>query len=132
MSRMHRLNWKWVASHLAAVVLGIALTFVISFIVSRYRFHEDIKQLQSQIQQDPKDADNWTSLGFTESLAHDDAEALAAFRKAIELDPSNFQAHFGMGAVYEQDGDFPAAQTWYGDALRIAQKGGNSVDALMV
>lgn len=132
MSRMRVVSWKLVTSHLAAVVLGIVLAFAISFIVGRYKHHKDIEQLQSQIQQDPKDADNWTSLGYTESLAHDDTEAMAAFRKAIELDPSNFQAYFGIGTVCEQDGDYAAAQTWYGDALKIAEKGNNSVDILMV
>lgn len=132
MSKMGMVSWKSMASHLAAVVLGIVLAFATSFIVGRYRFHEDIEQFQSQIQQDPKDADNWMSLGYIESGAHDDAEALAAFKKAIELEPSNFQPYFGIGTMYEQDGDYALAQIWYGDALKIAQKGSNSADILMV
>lgn len=124
-------SWKPVASHLAAVVLGIALTFLISFAISRYRFHKEVEEMQSQIQQYPKDVDNWTSLGFTYSLAHEDSEAVTMFKKAIELDPSNFQAYIGMGSVYEQDGEYATAQTWYSGALSIAQKGHNSLDILM-
>ena len=122
---------KAVATHFIAVVFGLGLAFLISFIVSRYRFHQEVGQLQSQIQQFPKDVDNWTSLGYTYSLARYDSEAITAFKKALELDPSSFQAYIGMGTVYDREGNYAAAQTWYSGAVSIAQKGRNSLDILM-
>jgi len=46
-------------------------------------------------------------------------EAAAAYRKAIQLDPSYFDAYFNLGAVSVQSGNVPAGLSAYETALAI-------------
>ena len=44
--------------------------------------------------------------------------ALATFRKVLELDPEDAQAHFNLGEMYYDAGDLPAAERECRAALR--------------
>jgi len=44
-------------------------------------------------------------------------EALADYRKALELDPNCASAHFNLAVTLVQDGDFAEAETHYRQAL---------------
>jgi tetratricopeptide (TPR) repeat protein len=48
---------------------------------------------------DPDDADLWSALAEAQAGAGDDAEALAAYDRAIAVDPDRWIAHFGRGTA---------------------------------
>lgn len=113
---------KMVASHICVFVLGLILGYEIPILNHSYRRSQEINQVQSQIKQDPNNADNWASLGVIRSGTSDTDGAIAAYRKALELDSSNVTAYLGMGNLYYKEGNFEAAEKWYADALQAAQK----------
>src|SRR6185369_2237957 len=45
--------------------------------------------------------------------------ALADYQKALQLDPSIYEAALFSGDVYSQRGDFPNAEVWYQKAIAI-------------
>jgi tetratricopeptide (TPR) repeat protein len=55
---------------------------------------------------------------LTANGSHD--EALALYRKAIEAQPSSFEAHLGAGLVLDLKGQFAAARTHLSKALELA------------
>jgi tetratricopeptide (TPR) repeat protein len=54
------------------------------------------------------------------SARRGDDEAMAAFHRAIELDPSNAQAHAGRAEAYERKGDVERAIADLNEAIRLA------------
>jgi tetratricopeptide (TPR) repeat protein len=111
-----------VVSHMGALSLGLILGYQIPGLHERYRWNKEMHQVQSQIDDDPKNAENWVTLGLLKTHVSDRDGALTAYRKATELDPSNVQAYLGVVGEYYSQGDFAAAEKWGTDALRIAQK----------
>ena len=58
-------------------------------------------------------ADAFHHLGYRLMKSHQYHEALSAFRKTLELDPSHNNTHFNMAACFERLGDFPSALEHY-------------------
>ena len=125
LSKNRIISWKIVASHIGAFALGLILGYQIPTFNHSYQLSKEMDQIQSQIKQDPNNADNWSSLGVIKSRTSDTGGATTAYRKALELDSSNVTAYVGMGNLYYQDGNFEVAEKWYADALRAAQKHNN-------
>ncbi len=46
-------------------------------------------------------------------------EAIAAYRRALEINPAMADAHCNLGALMQQQGDLEAAQNCYREALRL-------------
>ncbi|HTP52074.1 MAG TPA: tetratricopeptide repeat protein [Anaeromyxobacteraceae bacterium] len=61
--------------------------------------------------------------GRAAARAGDPAGALAAFRRASEIDASLPEAHFGLGAALEEQGDAAGAARAYREYLRLAPQG---------
>jgi cytochrome c-type biogenesis protein CcmH/NrfG len=122
---MRRIGWKILASHLGIFALGLTLGYFAPSLNRNHRLSEETGAIQAQIKQDPKNADNWSSLGVIRSQTSDKSGAIAAYEKALELDSSNVTAQVGMGNLRYEDGDFDAAAKWYADALRAAQQHNN-------
>lgn len=71
------------------------------------------------IETDAMDTDAWYNLG----LDLEDVEperAPEAYRKALELDPDNADAHVNLGRLYQLAGDLRSARRHYQRALEIA------------
>jgi tetratricopeptide (TPR) repeat protein len=68
-----------------------------------------IEQYQKITQTDPKDVDSWIMLGRLQKALQNSTEALAAYKKALELDASNEDAMTGLATVYADLGDNKAA-----------------------
>ncbi|MEO0140579.1 MAG: tetratricopeptide repeat protein [candidate division WOR-3 bacterium] len=67
---------------------------------------------------DPKDTRGWQGLGFMYGIVKKDIEqASVYYHKALELDPNNNDARFGLAKVYEQAGRKAEADSIYRDAL---------------
>src|SRR5579871_6352515 len=81
-----------------------------------------IEQYQKITSGDPKDLESWIMLGRLDKVAQNSTEALAAYKKALELDAENEDAMTGMAQVYTDLGDSKAAA----DLLRkVADKNPN-------
>jgi Tfp pilus assembly protein PilF len=73
---------------------------------------------QAIAQIDPKDTRGWQGLGFMYGIVKKDiAQASIYYHKALEVDPNNNDARFGLAKVYEQAGKKTEADSIYRDAL---------------
>jgi tetratricopeptide (TPR) repeat protein len=68
-----------------------------------------IEQYQKITEVDPKDLDSWIMLGRLQKALMNSTEAMAAFKKALELEPDNEDAMTGLATVYADLGDNKAA-----------------------
>jgi tetratricopeptide (TPR) repeat protein len=81
-----------------------------------------IEQYQKITAGDPKDVESWLMLGRLDKIAQNSTEALAVYKKALDLDPGNEDAMTGLAEVYTDLGDSKAAA----DLLRkVADKSPN-------
>jgi len=65
---------------------------------------------------EPK-AEIYSDLGFVMAQLGHSKEALADYRKALELDPNCASAHFNLAATLVREGDFAGAEAHYRQAL---------------
>ena len=68
-----------------------------------------IEQYQKITEADPKDVDSWIMLGRLQKAIMNSTEAMAAYKKALELDADNEDAMTGLSTVYADLGDNKAA-----------------------
>jgi tetratricopeptide (TPR) repeat protein len=68
-----------------------------------------IEQYQKITESDPKDVDSWIMLGRLQKALMNSTEAMAAYKKALEIDPGNEDAMTGLATVYADLGDNKAA-----------------------
>jgi tetratricopeptide (TPR) repeat protein len=81
-----------------------------------------IEQYQKITEADPKDVESWIMLGRLQKAVMNSTEAMAAYKKALELDAANEDAMTGLATVYADLGDNKAAA----DMLRkVADKDPN-------
>jgi tetratricopeptide (TPR) repeat protein len=73
-------------------------------------------QLQALTKSQAKNPQVWFDLGFAESHMGKNAEAIAAYKKAVELSPKWFEANLNLGLALAKAGSLPEAAT----ALRAA------------
>jgi len=68
-----------------------------------------LEQYQKITDADPKDLDSWLMMGRLEKVLQNSTEAMAAYKKALEIDPQNEDAMTGLATVYADLGDNKAA-----------------------
>jgi tetratricopeptide (TPR) repeat protein len=68
-----------------------------------------IEQYQKITETDPKDVESWIMLGRLEKALMNSTEAMAAYKKALELDSGNEDAMTGLATGYADLGDNKAA-----------------------
>jgi tetratricopeptide (TPR) repeat protein len=68
-----------------------------------------IEQYQKITEAAPKDIDSWIMLGRLQKAIMNSTEAMAAYKKALELDAANEDAMTGLATVYADLGDNKAA-----------------------
>ncbi len=73
-------------------------------------------QLQTLSKNQPGNPQAWFDLGFAESHLGKTADAITAYKKAVELSPKWFEANLNLGLALAKAGNFPEAAT----ALRAA------------
>lgn len=67
----------------------------------------------------PQDPAAFNDLGNLFTLAHQSAEAEAAYRKAVELDPQRVSALFNLGLLLQQRGETKDALDYFHQVLEI-------------
>jgi len=80
------------------------------------RFEEAAAHFETSLRYEPK-AEIYSDLGFVHArLGHSD-EALANYRKALELDPECASAHLNLAVAFAQSGAFADAEKHYRQAV---------------
>jgi tetratricopeptide (TPR) repeat protein len=70
-----------------------------------------------------KDAAGWTNLGWIYRNLNRPQESIAAYQKALELDPKQEQAELGLGWAYSYTKDYDKAIAAYNKAVELDPKG---------
>ena len=65
-----------------------------------------IEQYQKITAGDPKDVESWLMLGRLDKIAQNSTDALAAYKKVLELDPGNEDAMTGHGHGLHRSGRY--------------------------
>ena len=70
-------------------------------------------------------ANLYNNLGKTYKAQGKLDEAIAAFEKAISVNPSDARAYYNLGIIYAERGDDGDAMTQYKQALHLARTNSN-------
>jgi tetratricopeptide (TPR) repeat protein len=73
-----------------------------------------------------EEADAWANLGWTYRKMNKPEESIAAYRKALEIDPGLAQAHLGIGWAYQQTEAFDEAIAEYQKAAEDTAVAGDA------
>ncbi len=91
------------------------------FLTSAYGFLEDFDQAihycRLVIEFDSAPLEGYLTLGYLYRRANRSAEAMAAYEKALSLDPNNSQAYNNLGALYEESNRYDDAREAYEQAI---------------
>ncbi len=66
--------------------------------------------LEKVVARDPKNADAWNRLGFSNRKLGKFSEALADYEKALAINPDHLGANEYLGELYLETGDMPKAE----------------------
>jgi tetratricopeptide (TPR) repeat protein len=80
------------------------------------RLSEAASHFKASLEVEPR-AEIFSDYGFTMERMGKPKEAVQAYVKALELDPSSASAHFNMAVVFVRAGKFPEAEAHYRKAL---------------
>ncbi|HLI11910.1 MAG TPA: tetratricopeptide repeat protein [Alphaproteobacteria bacterium] len=69
-----------------------------------------IALLEGVVAHDPKNADAWNYLGFSNRKLRKYPEALADYEKALAINPDHLGANEYLGELYLETGDLPKAE----------------------
>jgi len=80
---------------------------------------QEVQQLQSLAQANPKNADAWTALGNAQMDAQRFAEAIISYQRSLDLDPKNVDVRVDMGTCYRGVGQPEKAVEEYRKAMKF-------------
>lgn len=85
-------------------------------LLQKQQYQQAEEKLQTIVTQQSENPQAWFDLGFAQSHQGKTTEAIAAYKKATQLDPKWFEAQQNLGLALAKSGDLNAAA----NALRIA------------
>jgi DNA-binding winged helix-turn-helix (wHTH) protein/TolB-like protein/Flp pilus assembly protein TadD len=85
------------------------------------RFSEASREEKLAQAADPLSAIIGTNAGWVYFLARQNEQAVKVLQKVIEIDPNFPRAHFRLGNVYEDEGDYNRAISEYENAVRLSE-----------
>ena len=80
---------------------------------------EEIRQLESLAQANPKNANAWIALGNAQMDAQRYAEAILSYQRSLDIDPNNVDVRVDMGTCYRGVGQSERAGEEYQKASKI-------------
>jgi hypothetical protein len=116
---VHSRTHKIIALTLAAVAAIAAITAVTSVAAAPNNLGKTIEVQRRLTTERPNDAAVFNDLGNLLLLAQKPAEAEAAYRRALELDPDKVSALFNLGLVVHQRGGLKDAMQLYQRAVKV-------------
>jgi tetratricopeptide (TPR) repeat protein len=78
-------------------------------LLQKQQYSQAEEKLQIIVTQQADNPQAWFDLGFAQSHQGKTAEAIAAYKKATQLDPKWFEAQQNLGLALAKSGDLPAA-----------------------
>jgi len=85
-------------------------------LLQKQQYQQAEEKLQTIVTQQAENPQAWFDLGFAQSHLGKSADAIAAYKKAVALDPKWFEAQQNLGLSLAKSGDLTAAAA----ALKIA------------
>lgn len=82
-------------------------------------FAEAAEVLDAATRTAPGYADAWRELGIAQGKLKQTAAGEASLRRAIELNPGDFDAMASLGGIVKRKGDLPAARDLYRESTRV-------------
>ena len=76
--------------------------------------------LQRMVAENPGRADSWRLIGRIHQKQNRIPDAIAAFRRAVELRPDSAAAHSDLGDLMAQTGDHRAASFHFDQVMKLA------------
>lgn len=67
-------------------------------------FRQAVSLLQNVVRRDPRNADAWNYLGFSERKLRNFDKSLAAYQKALDINPRHLGANEYLGELYLETG----------------------------
>jgi len=111
---------KSLAYYAGALLALLVVSLTIGTLRRNRLYADPIALWKANIAQTPRHARPYNALGWAYYRADRDAEALAAYRKALELDPLLAGAYANIGDVYGKQRRFSEAAANYEKALKIS------------
>ena len=78
-------------------------------LLQKQQYSQAEEKLQTLIATQSENPQAWFDLGFAQSHLGKTAEAIAAYKKAVALDPKWFEAQQNLGLALAKSGDLTAA-----------------------
>lgn len=99
-------------------------------LLQKQQFPQAEEKLQALSSQQPKNPQVWFDLGFAQSHQGKTADAVASYKKAVDLDPKWFEAQKNFGLALAKSGDLNSAAAAFRIAVTLKPTvGGNSAVA---
>lgn len=101
----------------------IAITLGGAMVMNR-KWNKAVALLEGAVARHPENARLWLNLaaaylGHLELSTHKrQDQAIAAYERAIELDPVAPSAHYNIGLIYTERADWEQAAAWFQEAVR--------------
>jgi tetratricopeptide (TPR) repeat protein len=76
-------------------------------------------------EEDPENANAWAALGGANVLTHREAEARAAYERALSADPESWVAHYNYGSYFARKGETEAAFLHLKQAVALLERAGD-------
>ena len=108
-----------IALSLAAVAAVAAITAVTAVAAAPTNLAKTIEVQKRLTTERPNDAAVFNDLGNLLLMAQKPAEAEAAYRRALELEPDKVSALFNLGLLLQQRGDLKGALQLYQRAVKV-------------
>lgn len=89
-----------------------------------------VEQLQEAVALKPDFGEAWSDLGLARKTALNEAGALTAYERAVELNPSDAVAQYRLGAEYLRGGDSHAAVEHLEQAYRLNPEDQSTLNSL--
>ena len=94
-------------------------------LVMNGKWRRAVAVLEAAVALFPDNAQIWLNLAAAylgrleiSGAAHQD-RAIAAYQRAIEIDPAAPSAHYNLGLIYAERRDWPAAVSWFRAAVQV-------------
>ena len=84
------------------------------------QYEEALDDYRSVLAREPQDADALRSIAEVYDRLKMPAQAIAAYQKAIQLDPENYAGYHGLGVFYYYHGDYSQAAEQFQKSIERA------------